>query len=139
MWLPAVDAESITNSMKNKRIPLIIKNLHLQWTSSTKAQFVVTDYENYKIKFQEPFFVGDYVCVQYRSILPNPSSENLELDENKRVTWSVHGRIDKVLVNDGQVKIVFPKNTATPSNLTLDSLSQKPCNLEIIPLQITFR
>ena len=37
LWQPVVEAESITNSTSCKRIPVIIKELHLEWTSRNEA------------------------------------------------------------------------------------------------------
>ena len=145
-WWPAVTAESITNSITSRRIPLIIKDLWLEWTSNCKAQFIITNYEDYKIKYQQPFSVEDYVCIQYRDLLPNPNSEDFQLDNNKKVTWVVHGRITKDLHE--KIEITFPENTIPPkvlfskcNNLSTSHLpiSHKLCDLEIIPIQITFR
>ena len=131
-WQSAVEAESITNSTTSSRVPLIIKDLKLKWVSPREAQFSVTS--SYRIKHQKPFDIGDYVCIQYRNILPNPKSQYFELDESKKVTWVAHGRI----VSDDEsedVKMIFPENTTLPET----PLSDKPCYLEVIPLQITFR
>ena len=144
LWWPAVSAESITSSIRSKRIPVIIKNLKLQWTSTNKAQFIVTDYEDYQIEFQNPFFIHDYVCIQYRNLLPNPISEYFDLDSNKKVTWVAHGRIVKE--EHGQIMIEFAKNTAPPKIVFSESISSPIhtnfslcCDLEVIPLQVTFR
>ena len=136
LWQAATEAESVTNSIFSKRIPLIIKDLRLEWTSN-RAHFTVIDYKDYKIKFQNPFSVNDYVCAQYHNLLPNPSSEEFELDRSKKVTWVAHGRI--IMIEeygiDGEIKIEFSKST-TPLGI---SLSQMLCDLEIIPFQVTFR
>ena len=145
LWRPAVTAESITSSIRSKRIPVIIKNLQLKWTSSNEAQFLVADYEDYKIKFQNSFSINDYVCVQYRNLLSNPSSKYFELDSSKKVTWAAHGRI--VEEDHGQIKIAFSKNTAPPKIIFSESTSTPiytnnislSCDLEVIPLQVTFR
>ena len=141
LWQPAVTAESITSSIRSKRIPVIIKNLQLKWTSSNEAQFLVADYEDYKIKFQNPFSINDYVCVQYRNLLSNPSSKYFKLDSSKKVTWAAHGRIVKE--DHGQIKIAFAKNTAPPKIVFFESSSTPiytlSCDLEVIPLQVTFR
>ena len=137
-WRPAITAESITNSIKSKRIPVIINNLQLTWTSNTEAQFTISDYEEYKIKFQNPFSVDDYVCVQYRNLLLNPNSEYLELDTSKKATWVAHGRIVKK--DQEQIKIEFNMNTVPPKMLFFAATTApRSCDLEIIPLQITFR
>ena len=139
-WWPAVTAESINSSMSSKRIPVVIKNLLLHWTSDNEAQFIVTDYDDYRIRFQEPFSVSDYVCIQYRDLLLNPVSEkDFKLDSNRKVTWVVHGRI--VHEVGGQIKIAFPENISPPTVIysrKSKSISQK-CDLEVIPLQVTFR
>ena len=135
LWRPAIEAESITSSILSKRIPLIIKGLRLKWTSNnSRACFTAIDYEDYKIKFQNPFSVNDYVCAQYRNLLPNPGSEEFDLDRSKKVTWVAHGRIVMIEEHNKEIKIKFAKNTNPPI-----SLSQIPCDLEIIPLQVTFR
>ena len=145
LWWSAVSAESITSSIRSKRIPVIIKNLKLKWTSSNRAQFIVTDYENYKIKFQNPFSINDYVCIQYRNLLPNPSSKYFDLDSNKKVTWVAHGRIVKE--EHGKIIISFAENTAPPKTVFSAESTSLPdhtnfslcCDLEVIPLQVTFR
>ena len=131
-WQPAIEAESITNSTSSKRVPVIIKDLKLKWVSHREAKFSVS--ADYRIKYQRPFDFGDYVCIQYHNLLSNPTSKHFELDENKRVTWVAHGRIDS---SDDQekVKIVFPENITPPEI----PLTDKLCYLEVIPLQITFR
>ena len=144
LWWPAVSAESITSSIRSKRIPVIIKNLKLQWTSRNKAQFIVNDYEDYQIEFQNPFSIHDYVCIKYRNLLPNPSSKYFDLDSNKNVTWVAHGRIVKK--EHGQIIIALAENTAPPKKVFSESTSSPNhtnsslcCDLEVIPLQITFR
>ena len=139
LWWPAVTAESINSSITSKRIPVIIKNLLLHWTSDSEAQFIITDYDDYRIRFQEPFSVYDYVCIQYRDLLLNPFSKDFELDSNKKVTWVAHGRIVDEL--NGQIKIAFPENISPPTVIysrKSKSISRK-CDLEVIPLQVTFR
>ena len=131
-WQPAIEAESITSSTSSKRVPLIIKDLRLKWVSPREAHFSVTI--EYRIKYQRPFDFGDYVCIQYRNLLPNPQSKYFELDESKKVTWVAHGRIVSGK-DEEDVKIVFPENTTLPET----PLSEKLCYLEIIPLQISFR
>ena len=138
LWRAAIEAESVTNSIFSKRISLIIKHLRLEWTSNhNRARFTVIDYKDYKIKFQKPFSVNDYVCAQYHNLLPNPSSEEFELDRSKKVTWVAHGRIIMIEEYDinGEIKIEFSKSTTPPGI----SLSQMLCDLEIIPFQVTFR
>ena len=131
-WQPAVEAESITNSTTSSRVPLIIKDLRLKWVSSREAQFSVS--ADYRIKYQRPFSCGDYVCIQYHNLLPNPKSQYFELDESKKITWVAHGRIVSG-DDDEDVKIAFPENTILPET----PLSDKLCYLEVIPLQVTFR
>ena len=131
-WVPAVEAESITNSTTSSRIPLIIKDLRLKWTSSNKAQFSVDS--KYRVKYHRPFDYGDYVCIKYHNLLLNPKSQYFELDERKKITWVAHGRIVSS-DDDEDVKIVFPENTVLPET----PLADKLCYLEVIPLQITFR
>ena len=137
-WWPAITAESITNSIKSKKIPVIVKDLQLTWTSNTEAQFTVTNFEEYKIKFQNPFSVDDYVCIQYRNLLLNPSSKYFELDSNQKATWVAHGRIIKE--DQEQIKIEFNKNTVPPKMFFFEATTTPcSCDLEVIPLQITFR
>ena len=138
-WRPAIEAESIASSISSKRIPLIIKDLQLEWTSdNSKAHFTAIGYEDYKINFQNPFSVNDYVCAQYRNLLPNPHSEEFDLDRSKKVTWVAHGRIVMIEEHDEETKIEFSisKSTNPPPRI---SLSQLLCDLEIIPFQVTFR
>ena len=131
-WKPAVEAESITNSTTSSRMPLILKDLKLRWTSSREAQFSVS--ADYRIKYQRPFDYGDYVCIKYHDLLSNPKSQYFELDERKKITWVAHGRIVSG-GDDEDIKIVFPENTVLPET----PLADKLCYLEVIPLQITFR
>ena len=131
-WQLAIEAESITNSTSSTRVPLIIKDLRLKWISPREAQFSVTS--SYKIKHQRPFDIGDYVCIQYRNLLPNPKSRYFELDESKKVTWVAHGRIVSDYDSE-DVEMIFPENTILPET----PLSNKSCYLEVIPLQVTFR
>ena len=140
LWWPSVTAESINSSISSKRIPVIIKKLQLDWTSKNEAQFIIPDYNDYRIRFQEPFSTYDYVCIQYHDLLPNPVSEDFELDHNEKITWVAHGRIVHEL--HGQIKIAFPKNISPPTVIfpgKITSVSQKLCDLEVIPLQVTFR
>ena len=143
-WEPAVEAESITNSITSKRIPLIIKDLRLVWTSTDEAHFNVTDYVQYKTRFQTPFSQNDYICVQYHNLLPNPSTKDyeFELDRSKKITWVAHGRIVKIIEDQeechGHIVIKFSKNTTPPDQMGV-VLSAKPCDLEVIPFQVTFR
>ena len=143
-WQPAIEAESITNSTTSSRVPLIIKDLKLKWTSPRQAKFSIR--ADYRVKYHRPFNYGDYVCIQYHNLLLNPKSKYLELDENKKVTWVAHGRIisedriisdDRIISGDEEedIKIAFPENTILPGT----TLSDKLCYLEVIPLQITFR
>ena len=134
-WKPAVEAESLTNSITSKRIPLIIKNLKLTWTSKDKAQL---NYVNYR---QKPFSHNDYVCVRYHNLLPNPSTKgyDFELDKSKKITWVAHGRIVMIREEERHSFIIeFSKNTTPPAHLGV-ILSQKLCDLEVIPFQVTFR
>ena len=134
-WQSAVEAESITNSTSSSRVPLIIKDLKLKWVPPKEAQFSVD--VNYRIKYQRPFNFGDYVCIQYHNLLLNPKlkkSRYFELDESKKVTWVAHGRIVNRKDKEN-VKIIFSESTTLPET----SLSDIACDLEVIPLQITFR
>ena len=131
-WQSAIEAESITNSTTSSRVPVIIKDLRLKWVSPREAHFsVIVDY---RVQYQRPFDFGDYVCIQYRNLLPNPKSQHFELDESKKVTWVAHGRIVSGK-DEEDVKIIFTENTTLPET----PLSDKLCYLEVIPLQITFR
>ena len=134
-WQSAVEAESITNSTSSSRVPVIIKDLRLKWVSPREAHFSVS--VNYRIEYQRPFDFGDYVCIQYHNLLPNPKlnkPQYFELDESKKVTWVAHGRIVSGK-DEENVRIVFPENTTSSVNPPPD----KVCYLEVIPLQITFR
>ena len=141
-WRPAVEAESLTNSITSKRIPLIIKDLQLKWISNNKAQFTVTDYAYYKRTFQKPFSHNDYVCIRYHNLLSNPNTKDceFELDRNKKITWVAHGRIVTIRVTEhrGLIIMEFPKDTVPPNHLDVGH-SQKLCDLEVIPFQVTFR
>ena len=131
-WRPAVEAESLTNSITSKRIPLIIKNIKLTWISNNKAQL------NYR---QKPFSHNDYVCVRYHNLLPNPSTKDyeFEIDKSKKITWVAHGRIVMIREKECHSFIIeFSKNTTPPVHLGI-VLSQKLCDLEVIPFQVTFR
>ena len=132
LWQPAIEAESVCNSTSCSRVPLIIKDLKLKWVSPREAHFSANN--NYRIKYQRPFGFGDYVCIQYHGLLPNPKSQYTELDGSKKVTWVAHGKI--VSDDDAEdVKIIFPENTTLPET----PLSDKLCYLEVIPIQLTFR
>ena len=137
LWWPSVTAESINSSISSKRIPVIIKKLSLDWTSKNEAQFIIPDYNDYRIRFQEPFSIYDYVCIQYHDLLPHPVSEDFELDHNKKITWVAHGRIVHEL--HGQIKIAFPKNISPPTVIFPGKTTLVSCDLEVIPLQVTFR
>ena len=103
----------------------------MKWVSPREAHFSVS--VNYRVEYQRPFDFGDYVCIQYHNLLPNPKSQYFELDENKKVTWVAHGKI--VSGKDEDVRIIFPESMIVPET----PLSDKLCYLELIPLQITFR
>ena len=134
-WQPAIEAESITNSTTSSRVPVIIKDLKLEWSSPREAQFPIS--ADYRVKYHRPFDYGDYVCIQYRNLLLNPKSQYFELDESKKVTWVAHGRINGKVSDDEEenVKMIFPENTILPEAPIFGKL----CYLEIIPLQITFK
>ena len=132
LWQPIVEAESITNSTGSKRIPVIIKELHLEWTSRNEAQFDITP--EYRIKYQKPFDIGDLVCIQYRNMMPNDEKFDLKLDKNKKATMVVHGKITDI--NEQTIKLKFSESTILPMTL---NISKFFCNLEIIPFQVTFR
>ena len=136
LWQPVVEAESITNSTSSKRIPMIIKELRLEWTSRNEAQFDVTP--DFRIKFRKPFETGDLVCIQYRKLLPNSGKFDLESDKDKKVTWVAHGKIVGGS-REQTIKIECPReSTVLPTTQEL-SVTDKLCNLEVIPLQVTFR
>ena len=134
-WEPAIEAESITNSTTSSRVPLIIKDLKLEWISSREAQFPLS--ADYRVKYHRPFDYGDYICIQYHNLLANPKSRYFELDESMKVTWVAHGRINGIISDDGEenVKMIFPENNILPETPIFGKL----CYLEVIPLQITFR
>jgi len=134
-WVPAIEAESITNSTTSSRVPLIIKDLKLEWISYREAQFPLS--ADYRVKYHRPFDYGDYVCIQYHNLLSNPKSRYFELDESMKVTWVAHGRINGIISDDGEenVKMIFPENTILPET----PIYGKLCYLEVIPVQITFR
>ncbi|XP_065891374.1 3'-5' exoribonuclease HELZ2-like isoform X2 [Dysidea avara] len=136
LWQPVVEAESITNSTGSKRIPVIIKELHLEWTSRNEAQFDVTP--DFRIKFRKPFETGDLVCIQYRKLLPNSGKFDLESDKDKKVTWVAHGKIVGGS-REQTTKIECPRESTVLPTTQGFSLTDKLCNLEVIPLQVTFR
>jgi len=136
LWQPIVEAESITNSTSSKRVPVIIKELYLEWTSRNEAQFDIAP--DFRIKFRKPFETGDLVCIQYRNLLPNSENFDLEPDKDKRVTWIAHGKIVGGS-REQTIKIECPRDS-TVLPITQDfSVTDKLCNLEVIPLQVTFR
>ena len=135
LWQPIVEAESVTNSTSSKRIPVIIKELRLEWTSRNEAQFDITP--EYRIKYRKPFDIGDLVCIQYRNMMPNDGKFDLKLDKNKKATMVVHGKI--TVIKEQTIKIKFSKSAILPMTLDSSNISKKFCNLEIIPFQVTFR
>ena len=134
-WVPAIEAESITNSTTSSRVPLIIKDLKLEWISPREAQFPLS--ADYRVKYHKPFDYGDYVCIQYHNLLSNPKSRYFELDGSMKVTWVAHGSINGIISDDGEenVKMIFPENAILPET----PINGKLCYLEVIPVQITFR
>ena len=130
LWQPIVEAESITNSISSKRIPVIIKELRLEWTSRNEAQFEVPP--DFTIKYRKPFEKGDLVCTQYCNLIPNYEKFDFKLDKNKKATLVVHGKITGL--KEQIIKIKFSEST--PASI---KISKHFCNLEIIPIQVTFR
>ena len=76
--------------------------------------------------------------------MSNPSTKayEFELDSSKKITWVAHGRIVKIIEDreerHGHIVIKFSKNATPPDHMGV-VLSAKPCDLEVIPFQVTFR